>query len=102
MVNPNLFFSTPVWVQVIDNYKNTNENIHNYIKNLEISDKEGIIRSNIKGWHSQDFNLEDKEPQEFIKLISSEIHQVILDMDWDDKNQKTKITCTKEVHPCLK
>ena len=38
-----------MWVSVIDNYKNTNENIYNYIKNLEISDKEGIIRSNIKG-----------------------------------------------------
>ena len=92
MSNPNLFFSTPVWVSIIDNYKNTNENIYKYIKNLETRDKAGIVRSNIKGWHSQDFELEDKEPQEFINLISSKIHQVLIDMDWDNKNQKTKIT----------
>ena len=31
----NLFFSTPVWVSKIENYKETNEEIYAYIKNLQ-------------------------------------------------------------------
>ena len=60
------------------------KNIAEVVLSLNNDNKDGIIRSNIKGWHSKDFNLEDKEPQEFIKLISPKIHQVILDMDWDE------------------
>ena len=63
-----------------------------YIKKLQKDDNEGIVKSNIKYWHSKDFNLKDKEPQNFIKIISSQIENVITDMDWDTKNQKTKIT----------
>ncbi len=92
MTSPNLFFSTPVWVSVLENYRETNEDIYSYIKNLEKSDKKGVIKSNVKGWHSQDFNMQDKEPQQFIKLISSRIQQVLIDMDWDSKSQSTKIT----------
>ena len=50
------------------------------------------IKSNIKGWHSKDFNLKDKEPQNFIKIISRQIENLVREMDWDTKNQKTKIT----------
>ena len=69
MTNPNLFFSTPVWVSKIDNYKETNEKIYHYIKNLHSADNKGIIKSNIKGWHSKDFNLNETEPQKFISFI---------------------------------
>ncbi len=92
MPNPNLFFSTPVWAEKIENYKDTNDEIYNYIKKLQKNDCEGIIKSNIKGWHSKDFNLKDKEPQNFIKIISRQIENLVREMDWDTKNQKTKIT----------
>ena len=35
MPNPNLFFSTPVWAEKIKNYKDSNEEIYNYIKKLQ-------------------------------------------------------------------
>ena len=57
MSNPKLFFSTPIWVYKIEDYKNTNEEIYNYIKNMQSNDEIGILKSNVKGWHSQDFDL---------------------------------------------
>ena len=92
MPNPNLFFSTPIWTEEIKNYKDSNEQIYDYIKNLQKKDSQGIVKSNVKGWHSKNFDLKEKEPQNFIKIISRQIESVIRDMDWDIKNQKTKIT----------
>lgn len=92
MSGPNLFFSTPVWVSKIDNYKETNEKIYTYIKNLYALDEKGIVKSNIKGWHSNDFDLKNEIVIEFINLISSKINEVITDMDWDIKNYTAKIT----------
>ena len=92
MPNPNLFFSTPIWTEKIKNYKDSNEQIYDYIKNLQKKDSQGIVKSNVKGWHSKNFDLKEREPQNFIKIISRQIESVITDMDWDIKNQKTKIT----------
>ena len=92
MSNPNLFFSTPVWVSEIDNYKDTNEKIYHYIKNLQGEDNKGIIRSNVKGWHSNNFNLENENVIEFINLISPNINSVLNDMNWDISKQRTKIS----------
>ena len=90
MPNPNLSFNTYLgWKN--KNYKDSNEQIYDYIKTSK-KDSQGIVKSNIKGWHSKNFDLKDKEPQNFIKIISKQIENVITDMDWDIKNQKTKIT----------
>ena len=92
MSNPNLFFSTPVWASIIKDYSVVNEKVYLYIKNLEDRDKQGVVKSNVKGWHSKNFNLKDETPKEFINLISPNINQVFKDMDWDLGNQITKIT----------
>ena len=92
MTNPNLFFSTPVWATKVKDYSAVNEKIYSYIKNLEDQDKQGVIKSNVKGWHSKNFSLKDETPKEFINLISPNINQVFRDMDWDLDNQITKIT----------
>ncbi len=92
MPNPNLFFSTPIWTERIKNYKDSNEQIYDYIKKLQKEDSQGIVKSNVKGWHSKNFDLKEREPQNFIKIISRQIESVISDMDWDITNQKTKIT----------
>ena len=92
MSAPNLFFSTPVWASQINNYEDTNEGIYKYIKNLQNIDQEGIIKSNVKGWHSKDFNMKDDNVVDFIKLISPNINQVINDMNWDINIQRAEIT----------
>ena len=92
MTGPNLFFSTPVWATKIDNYKETNEEIYNYIKKMQTEDQSGIVKSNVKGWHSKNFNLKDVEVINFINLISPNINQVLLDMNWDTNKQTGKIS----------
>ena len=91
MAKPNLFFPTPVWTSEVENYKKINEEIYQYIKNNQSIDEKGISKSNVKGWHSKDFNLHDKVPQDFIKLISPKIEEVIKDMNWDNDKQLIKI-----------
>tara|TARA_E500000178_G_C17028817_1_gene759429 strand:+ start:83 stop:685 length:603 start_codon:yes stop_codon:yes gene_type:complete len=91
MSKANLFFPTPVWTIQLENYKLVNEEIFNYVKKQQKVDEVGINKSNIKGWHSKDFNLSEKEPQNFISFISSSIEQVMIDMNWDKEKQIAKI-----------
>ncbi len=92
MSKPNLFFSTPVWTFQINNYENVNEEMYDYIKSEQKKDGTGITKSNIKGWHSKDFRLETKEPQNFINLILPSIEQVMVDMNWEKQKQKIRIS----------
>ena len=92
MSNPNLFFSTPVWASKIENYNDTNEEIYNYIKKLQSEDEKGIVKSNIKGWHSKDFDMKADQPKNLIKMLSPKINNVLTDMDWDIKSQIVKIS----------
>ena len=91
MKKPNLLFPTPVWTLEFENYKSVNEDMYNYIKSEQASDSSGINKSNIKGWHSKDFDLDHSEPKKFIKFISSSIEQVMTDMNWDKEKQVVKI-----------
>ena len=91
MSKANLFFPTPVWAIQLENYKLVNEEMFNYVKKQQKVDGVGINKSNIKGWHSKDFNLSEKEPQNFISFISSSIEQVMIDMNWDKEKQLAKI-----------
>mgnify|MGYP003341881667 FL=1 len=62
------------------------------LKNLREIDEKGIIKSNIKGWHSNDFDLKDEEVKKFINLISPHINKALVDMNWDINNQLIKIS----------
>tara|TARA_Y100001970_G_C13918366_1_gene692142 strand:- start:31 stop:627 length:597 start_codon:yes stop_codon:yes gene_type:complete len=92
MTKPNLFFPTPVWTTNLDNYKTINEQMYNYIKSNKKNDEIGISKSNVKGWHSNDFNLNDKDPQNFIAFILPAIENVMNDMNWDKDQQRVKIS----------
>ena len=52
-----LFFSTPVWVSRVKNHQEVNKKILEYIKSLESQNPKGVQKSNSKGWHSQDFDM---------------------------------------------
>ncbi len=92
MSSPNLFFPTPVWVSHLENYTEVNNEIYSYIKKIKDKDTKGLIKSNIKGWHSKDFNLKDKSVIKFINHISPNINKVLQDMNWDINNQMVKIS----------
>tara|TARA_B100001250_G_C19757392_1_gene770780 strand:+ start:194 stop:802 length:609 start_codon:yes stop_codon:yes gene_type:complete len=87
-----LFFSTPVWVNQIGNYQETNEVIFQFIKKLQNEDPDGIRKSNISGWHSPNFKLSDNEPKALVNLIAPSLQEAIIDMGWDMKSQEVKIS----------
>ena len=91
MSKPNLLFPTPVWTIQLENYKTINEKMFEYIKDAQIKDQKGISKSNIKGWHSKDFNMQENEPKNFIKFILPAIEQVITDMNWEKQKQSINI-----------
>ena len=86
-----LFFSTAVWTSKIDNYERINNEMFNYIINLQKKDPVGLIKSNFKGWHSKDFNLKDEQPKIFIEAIKKNINISLNDMDWDVTKQSVSI-----------
>ena len=69
MNKPNLLFPTPVWTIQLENYKSVNELMYRYIKTQQENDEIGINKSNVKGWHSQDFDLNNNDIQKFINFI---------------------------------
>ena len=91
MTKPNLLFPTPVWTIQLDSYKNINEQMYNYIKLKQKIDEVGTTKSNVKGWHSNDFDLNDKEIQNFINFILPAIEQVMTDMNWEKVKQIARI-----------
>ena len=91
MNKPNLLFPSPVWTLTLDNHKEVNERIYKYIKSAQNKDQLGINKSNVKGWHSKDFDLEDEAPQNFITFILPAIEQVMIDMNWEREKQTVKI-----------
>ena len=91
MSKANLFFPTPVWASQLENYKEINEEMFLFIKNKQEEDQQGIKKSNVRGWHSKDFDLDDNIPKKFINFISPLIKNVIDEMNWEDKKQTVKI-----------
>ena len=85
-----LIFSSPLWTTIVPNHKEINEKMYNYIQTLRTNDPKGIIRSNLFGWHSQNFNLKDSEPQFFINGISSILNESLTDMGWDLKKNELR------------
>jgi uncharacterized protein (TIGR02466 family) len=88
----NLIFSTPIWTSIVPNYKEINKKMLDYIKTFQSNDPIGRIRSNLIGWHSQNFNLQDSVPQFFIKEIASVLNESLTDMGWDIKKNELKFT----------
>ena len=63
-----------------------------YIKSKQSADPIGKIKSNLNGWHSENFNLEEEEPKFFMNSISTLLNESFNDMGWDLKKSEIKIT----------
>ncbi len=87
-----LFFSTPVWINELNNSKSINEELKNYIYKEKEKNPEGTKKSNVKGWHSEEFDLKNESLKNFISEISKNIGIAVNDMSWDLENQIAKIT----------
>jgi len=87
-----LMFPTPVWTSIVPNYIEINDRLNNYIKSLQNKNPQGITKSNLFGWHSEDFDLNNEDPKFFVNSISSSLNIAFNDMGWDLKKQQVKIT----------
>ena len=63
-------FPQPLIHYKFEDYKEHNVELEKYIKNLYAKDTEGLQRSNIDGWHSPDFSLEEKDTAAYKFFIS--------------------------------
>ena len=54
-------FPQPLIHYKFEDYKEQNIELEKYIKNLYKKDSNGLQRSNIDGWHSQDLSLKEKD-----------------------------------------
>ena len=88
----NLIFSTPVWTSVITKYNEINKKMYNYIKSLQSKNPEGTLKSNLEGWHSENFDLKAEEIVFFVNSISPSLNSSFNDMQWDVNNLQVKIT----------
>ena len=87
-----LFFSTPIWINQINNYERINTELKNYIYKEKEKNPEGNKKSNVNGWHSDDFDLKNENLKNFISEISKNLGTTINDMSWDLDSQLVKIT----------
>ena len=87
-------FPVPIFHFKVENFKELNSELENYILELKKNDNKGQKKSNIGGWHSPFFNLnKDKPPfKKFIQNIQKFLQQIIVDeMGWEYISNKVKI-----------
>ena len=72
-----------MWKTVIDDYQSINKVMMEYINNLRKQNPDGIKRSNLMGWHSKNFDLQNHtEPKLFIDKIYPYLKEMNEDMDY--------------------
>ena len=71
-------FPVPIFHYKLENYKETNKELLNYILELQKNDKIGNKHSNIGGWHSQNFDIVNQGPPiNFLNKIKDYLKHII-------------------------
>ena len=68
-----LFFSTPIWINEISNHESINTELENYIYNQREKNPKGTKKSNVNGWHSEEFDLKNENLKNFISEFSKKV-----------------------------
>ena len=86
-------FPVPIFHYKIENYKEINKELINYILKLQKKDKIGNNRSNIGGWHSPNFDLiNEKTPINFINKFKDFLKKIIVnEFGWEYVPNKQRI-----------
>ena len=86
-------FPVPIFHYKVENYKEINEELINYILKLKKKDKIGNNRSNIGGWHSPNFDLVKEETQiHFINKFKDFLKNIIInEFGWEYLPNKQRI-----------
>ena len=87
-------FSHPVFKYKVNEFETLNEELLKFIYNLKEKDNVGLKKSNINGWHSESFDLNDLKgkPNKFLSHITEHIKDVFKHYGWI--YDSTKVKCT--------
>lgn len=95
MNNPEIlkFFPEPVFKYKFESFKDYNIELSKYIYQLFEKDNNGIKRSNRGGWHSTNFELNDKNSIQlkFAMGLQKYILQTFQNLGWKTENQNIRI-----------
>ena len=88
------YFPQPVFRYKVENYKQYNKELLDYIYKLNKEDKEGVVRSNKGGWHSKPFELKDKNSiqNRFAMETTKYVFDAIKNIGWKLEPSKTIVT----------
>ena len=94
-------FPSPVFQFKIENFESLNKQLSEYIYDLKKNDEQGIQRSNVNGWHSQNFKVEKGNvPYNFIKSIHTHVKEVIVEgFGW--KYIPSTVYLSKLIYPSI-
>ena len=86
-------FPDPIFHYKLENYKQINKELLNYIFELQKKDKKGNIRSNRGGWHSPNFDLVNPGPPiNFINSFKNFLKHIMKDeFGWEYVPNKQRI-----------
>jgi uncharacterized protein (TIGR02466 family) len=87
------FFPEPVFKYKLENFKNLNKELSEFIYKLHDEDRNGLERSNKGGWHSKNFELtvEGSIQKKFSIIIQKYILNVFQHCGWRTENQNIRI-----------
>ena len=87
------FFPEPVFKYKLENFKNLNKELSEFIYKLYDEDRNGLERSNKGGWHSKNFELtvEGSIQKKFSIIIQKYILSVFQHCGWRTENQNIRI-----------
>ena len=86
-------FPEPIFKYKLNNFKELNKHLSNYIYQLKDEDKDGLNRSNKGGWHSKNFKLgiKDSIQQRFALEVQKNILDVFKNYGWKTNNVQIRI-----------
>ena len=87
------FFPEPVFKFKLEDFKDLNKELSEYIYKLQDEDKSGLERSNKGGWHSKDFEITVKGSiqNRFAIIIQKYILKVFQNNGWKTENKNIRI-----------
>ena len=87
------FFPEPVFKFKLEDFKDLNKELSEYIYKLHDQDKDGLERSNRGGWHSKNFELTAKGSiqNKFAIILQKYILKVFQNNGWKTENKNIRI-----------
>ena len=87
------FFPEAIFKYKLEDFKNLNKELSEYVYKLQSEDKNGLVRSNKGGWHSENFELRIKYSiqNRFALILQKYILKVFQNNGWKTENKNIRI-----------